>query len=95
MFIFKVHLSKKLEFLYQKSCLVQNVEKKDKIYDKQLLFLDRDHEEIHKFMFIFLLINYVQILYVDVVVDQTGNEMYIYFCKCLPEKFFFVLFIYF
>ena len=44
-------------------------------YDKQLSLHYISHEEIQKYMFIFLLITSVQIFYVDLFVNQTGTEM--------------------
>ena len=65
--------------MYQKNCLRHNVERKEKISDKQLPLHNRTHEQIQKYMFIFVLMTSVQILYVNVFVNQTGTEIFIYF----------------
>ena len=41
--------------MYQKSCLRQNVEIKNNIFDKQLIIHNRTRELTQKYMFIFLL----------------------------------------
>ena len=41
--------------MYQKSCLIHSVERKDNISDKKFPLYNRTHEEIQKIAFIFLL----------------------------------------
>ena len=63
--------------MYQKSCLRHNVDIKDNFFYKPLTLHNRTHEEIQKYVFIFLLMTSVQIFYVGVFVDQTGTEIFL------------------
>ena len=48
-------ICQKLELMYQKSCLRQNVERKETIFDKKLMLHNNLHEETQTYMFIILL----------------------------------------
>ena len=64
--------------MYQKICLRHNDEIKDNIFDKQFQLHNITHEEIHKYMFIFLLNDFCSNIFIGVFVNKTGTEIFIY-----------------
>ena len=73
--------------MYQKSCLRHNVVIKDNFCYKPLPIHNRTHEEIQKYMFIFLLMTSVQIFYGGVFSDQTGIEIFCFLKLFAREDF--------
>ena len=53
--LFLRYISQNMELMYQNSFLRYNVEIKENIFDKKLPLHNQTHEEMQKYMFIFLL----------------------------------------
>ena len=66
------YICQKLELMYQKSCLRNNDERRDNIFDIQFPFHKITHKNIQKYMFILLLYDLCSIYFVN----QTENEMF-------------------
>ena len=71
--------------MYHKIFLRNNDEIKDNKFDMQFSLHNITHEEIQKYMFILLLNELCSNIFVVVLVNRTGTEMFIYSKTYLPQ----------
>ena len=73
--------------MYQKSCFRHTDEIKDYICDKKFPLHNITHEEIQKYMFMYLLNDFYSNILAGVFVHQTGTEMFIYIFIVFQKQF--------
>ena len=71
--------------MYQKSCFRSIDKRKDNIFLVQFQFHNINYYKIQKYMFILLLNELYSNIFVVVLVNRTGTEMFIYSKTYLPQ----------
>ena len=84
--IFKRYIFQWLELMNQKSCLGNNNEQKQNIFDIQFPLHNLNNYKIHIYIFIFLLHDFRWYIVVGVFVNKTWNELCIYFWSFVPDN---------